>query len=51
MKQMSRFRNDSGFERWLEMELVKFVYEGKKHPVSYNQWESSLATLRPLGTW
>lgn len=48
---MSRFRKDRGFERWLEMELVKFVYEEKKHPVSYNQWESSLAILRPLGIW
>lgn len=51
MKQMSRFRKDRGFERWLEMELVNSVDEEKKHLVSYNQWDSSLAILRLLGTW
>lgn len=47
MKQMSRFPKDRGFERWLEMGLVKSVDEEKKHLVSYNQWDSSLEILRP----
>lgn len=48
MKQMSRFPNARGFEQWLEMELVKSLDEEKKHLVSYNQWDSSLAIFRSL---
>lgn len=49
MKQMSRFPKDRGLERGLGMELGKSVDVERKHLVSYNQWDSSLAILRSLG--
>lgn len=49
MKQTSRSLKDRGFEWLLGVELVKSVDEERKHLVSYNQWDSSWATLRSFG--